>query len=210
MKQETRSKAVTSVGLLAAIAASLCCITPILAVLAGVSGAASSLSWLTPARPYLIGLAIVALGFAWYKSLSIKQNAICVPDGACVIPTTSFLASKKFLTIITLTAIILMAFPLYAKIFYSTAAATSTTIAIVNNKQQVEFIIKGMSCAACELEVDNEVSKVNGVIGYKTSYASGSSLVTFDTSKAKISAIESAINNTGYTVKNHKLVTVKK
>ncbi len=65
MKQETTSKAFTGLGIFAAIAASLCCITPLLALLAGASGAASSLSWLEPARPYLIGLAIYYLGFAW-------------------------------------------------------------------------------------------------------------------------------------------------
>ena len=50
MKQQISSKAVAGVGLFAAIAASLCCITPVLVLLAGASGAASSLSWLEPAR----------------------------------------------------------------------------------------------------------------------------------------------------------------
>ena len=57
MKQETASKAVTGVGIFAAIAASLCCITPLLAILAGASGIASAFSWLEPARPYLIVVA---------------------------------------------------------------------------------------------------------------------------------------------------------
>ena len=53
------------VGVLTAISASLCCITPVLALLAGTSGLASTFSWLDPFRPYLIGLTILVLGIAW-------------------------------------------------------------------------------------------------------------------------------------------------
>jgi copper chaperone CopZ len=155
-------------------------------------------------------LAIAALGFAWYKLLSNKQGVACDADGACVVEKKSFLASKTFLSIITIAAIVLMAFPLYAKIFYPTPVAPPAVVGNINSKQQVEFTIKGMSCQACEVEVDNEVSKINGVIGYKTSYANHSSIVTFDTAKATISTIEKAINNTGYIVKNYKIISVKK
>ncbi len=54
MKQETTSKALTGIGIFAAAAASLCCITPLLALLAGASGAASSLSWLGSYTNYII------------------------------------------------------------------------------------------------------------------------------------------------------------
>ena len=47
-------KKLIGAGLLTAIAASLCCITPVLALVAGTSGLASTFSWLEPARPYFI------------------------------------------------------------------------------------------------------------------------------------------------------------
>ena len=56
-------------GLLTAIAASLCCITPVLALIAGTSGLASTFSWLEPFRPYFIGLTILVLVFAWFQKL---------------------------------------------------------------------------------------------------------------------------------------------
>ena len=58
-----------SAGLLTAIASSLCCITPVLAIVAGSSGLASTFSWLEPFRPYFIGMTILVLGFAWYQKL---------------------------------------------------------------------------------------------------------------------------------------------
>ncbi|MOA65783.1 Heavy-metal-associated domain protein [compost metagenome] len=58
-----------------------------------------------------------------------------------------------------------------------------------------------MTCESCEEHVNIELSKVNGVLAYKTSFVTQSSLVTFDRSKVDEKAIEKAINKTGYTVK---------
>ena len=65
--------AVTSI--LTAITASLCCITPVLALIAGTSGVASTFSWIEPFRPYLIGLTILVLLFAWYQKLKPEKKS---------------------------------------------------------------------------------------------------------------------------------------
>ena len=192
----------TGAGVLTAIAASLCCITPVLALLAGSSSIAANFSWIEPARPYLIGLSIAVLAFAWYLKLKpAKKN-----DIDCNCETTkkaSFLQSKTFLTIITVFAILMMTFPLYAKVFYPKPKVQATALAVVDNKRQVTFTIQGMTCEACEGHVNNELSKVNGVLAYKTSYATRSSLVTFDRSKVDEKTIAAAINKTGYKVKSY-------
>ncbi len=195
----------TGAGVLTAITASLCCITPVIALVAGSSSIAANFSWIEPARPYLIGLSVAVLAFAWYLKLKpAKTN-----DTDCNCETTkkaSFLQSKTFLGIVTVFAILMMTFPLYAKVFYPKPKIQATTPATVDNKQQVKFTIQGMSCAACELEVNNELSKINGVIAYKTSYPGKSSLVTFDKSKVDVKTIEAAISNTGYKVKGYNVL----
>ena len=70
-------KKLIGAGLLTAIAASLCCITPVLALIAGTSGLTSTFSWLEPFRPYFIGLTILVLGFAWYYKLKPKNLIDC-------------------------------------------------------------------------------------------------------------------------------------
>ena len=50
-----RDNKLIGTGLLTAIAASLCCITPVLTLIAGTSGLASTFYWLEPFRPYFIG-----------------------------------------------------------------------------------------------------------------------------------------------------------
>jgi copper chaperone CopZ len=192
----------TGAGVFTAIAASLCCITPVIALLAGSSSIAANFSWIEPARPYLIGLSIAVLVFAWYLKLKpAKSN-----DVDCNCETTkkaSFLQSKTFLAIVTVFAILMMTFPLYAKVFYPKSKAQATVLAVVDNKQQVKFAIQGMTCEACEEHVNNELSKVNGILAYKTSYATRSSLVTFDKLKVDEKTIEAAINRTGYKVKSY-------
>lgn len=59
MTKQKESKGILGLGVLTAIASSLCSITPVLALIAGSSGAASTFSWIEPARPYLIALTIL-------------------------------------------------------------------------------------------------------------------------------------------------------
>ncbi|MCF6243353.1 MAG: hypothetical protein L3J74_18705, partial [Bacteroidales bacterium] len=50
METEKTSKRLLGAGIISAVAASLCCITPVLAIIAGSSGIAASFSWLEPLR----------------------------------------------------------------------------------------------------------------------------------------------------------------
>lgn len=104
-----------SAGVFTAIAASLCCITPVLALVAGSSSLASSFSWIEPVRPFLIGFTIAILGFAWYQKLKAQQTDDC---GCAVDERPVFFQSKTFLLIVTLFAALMIAFPAYAKVFF--------------------------------------------------------------------------------------------
>jgi len=187
-------------GLLTAIAASLCCITPVLALIAGTSGLASTFSWLEPFRPYLIGLTIVVLAFAWYQKLKPKKEIDCNCDTE---EKPTFIQSKMFLGIITAFAIIMLAFPYYSSVFYP---KTEKQIIVIDksNIQKVEFTISGMTCAGCEEHVNHEVNKLTGIISSNVSYENEKALVEFDNSKTKITEIEKAINSTGYSVTHKK------
>ncbi len=200
--------ATTSASILSAFAASICCITPVIALIAGSSSVGANLPWLAPARPYLMGLSITVLSFAWYQKLKpAKPNDI---DCNCDTKKKStFLQSKIFLGIVTVFAILMLTFPLYAKIFYPKAKVQAALVVVNDNKQQAKFTLQGMTCEGCEEHVNNELSKVIGVIEYITSYVNKSSLVTFDKSKVDVKAIETAINKTGYTVKSYAVLNEK-
>lgn len=101
-----------SAGVFTAIAASLCCITPVIALLAGTSSVASGFSWIEPIRPYLIAFTGAILGFAWYQKLKPQPVDEC---GCAVDEKPKFIQSKTFLLIVTLFATLMIAFPSYAK-----------------------------------------------------------------------------------------------
>ena len=189
-------------GLLSAIAASLCCITPILALIAGTSGIASAFSWLEPFRPYLIGLTILILGFAWYQKLKPRTQeeieCACEDD-----KKPKFIQSKTFLGIVTIFAALMLAFPLYADIFYP---EKEKQIMVVDkaNVQTVEFTISGMTCNGCAEHVKHEVNKLDGILEVNASYENGNAIVEYDQSKTNSAAIEKAINSTGYRVTDQK------
>ena len=193
-------KKLIGAGLLTAIAASLCCITPVLALIAGTSGLASTFSWLEPFRPYFIGLTILVLGFSWYQKLKPKKQIDCHCESE---EKPKFIQSKMFLGIVTAFAIVMLAFPYYAHIFYP---KTEKQVIVVDksNVQTVEFTISGMTCASCEEHVNHEVNKLSGIIKSTASFENENAIVEFDNSKTNIAEIEKAINGTGYSVTDKK------
>jgi copper chaperone CopZ len=193
MKSE---KNIIGLGFITAIAASLCCITPLLALVAGASGFAATFSWIEPARPYFIGVSVLALGFAWYQKLKPKPKDQC---GCEKVEKPKFVQSKAFLAIVTVFAALMLAFPMYAHIFYP---KTEKQVVVVDksNIHTVDFTISGMTCTGCEEHVNHEVNKLPGIIQSTTSYEKGNAIVEFDSSKTSTAEIEKAINATGYSV----------
>ncbi|MCX2745404.1 mercuric transport protein MerTP [Mangrovivirga sp. M17] len=187
-------------GVLTAITASLCCITPVLALIAGTSGIASAFSWLEPFRPYLIGLTIFVLGFAWFQKLRprTKEEIECACEDD---EKPKFTQSKTFLGIVTVFAVVMLAFPYYADVFYPQNNNQEIVFEQADVKT-VEFKVSGMTCAGCEAHVNNEVNKLEGIVTVNASYDNGNAIVKYDPSKTSSTEIEQAIKSTGYKVTN--------
>jgi copper chaperone CopZ len=199
MKSENK---LAGLGLLTAISASLCCITPVLALLAGTSGIASTFSWLDPLRPYLIGLTILVLGFAWYQKLKPQKQVDCNCETK---EKTPFIQTKKFLGIVTVFAGLMLAFPMYASVFFP-KTTNKSIVTDKSNIQTVEFTINGMTCSGCEEHVNHEVNKLTGIIKTTVSYENGNAIIEFDQTQTNIDEIEKAIGNTGYSVTDKKKI----
>ncbi len=191
-------------GLLTATAASLCCITPVLALLGGASGLASSFSWIEPFRPYLIGLTVLVFAFAWYQKLKPQKQVDCDCEAD---NKKTFWQSKSFLGIVTVVAGLLISFPYYAKAFYPKPQEIKVLVVDKTNIQEAVFKIKGMSCESCTQHVNSEISKVKGIVEFQTSYENANSTVKFDNSKTSVDSIAAAINSTGYKVVSQTVTT---
>lgn len=113
---QARSTLPLAASVLAGVGASVCCVLPLVLVLAGLGG-----SWLSilrsfePVRPYFAIAAVIALGFAWH---GIFRNAsACEPGQVCAAPAVQ--RRRKVLFWIVAAAVIgLLTFPYYAFLFY--------------------------------------------------------------------------------------------
>ena len=193
---------ISSLGLLTAIAASLCCITPILAALAGISGLASSFSWLEPARPYFIGTTILLLGFAWYQ----KLKPVPKDDCDCEVQKVSFFQTKSFLGIVTAFALLMLTFPSYAHIFYPSQEKEAVGEFDENNISEVEFEVNAMTCAGCERHIEHAVNELKGIIEVKASFKDANTIVKFNSTQTNLAEMEEAIKSTDYKVGESKII----
>ena len=193
--KDKNSKGAAATGVIAALAASSCCIPPVIAAIAGVGGMGSTLSWMEPFRPYLMGLAVVAIGYAWYVHLKPKKADDC----GCDIEKPKWYQTKGFLVGMTLFAAISIAFPYYSGIFFGD---NKKEVVVVDkgNIQKIDIKIDGMTCDACQNHVNHAVNELPGILDVKASFSAGNAVVEFDQTKVSLAHIEEAINDTGYKV----------
>ena len=210
MKRKRNSTNLLAAGTLAALAASLCCITPVLALAAGIGGIASAFSWLDPFRPYLMMGTAGVLTFAWFQKLNPKKSSLdcdCGDDQQ----EKHFFQSKTFLGLVTVIAILLLSFPHYSSSFFPKPA--SKAVAAVERSPQVlqaQLAIKGMTCGGCESSVLHALSGKTGVLEVKASYEKGMANVVYDPSLITPIILKKAIEeDVGYTVISIELVDGK-
>jgi len=103
-------------GGLAALLASACCLGPLVLITLGVSGAwIGNLTALEPYRPVFIGLALIAMFFAWRGIYRPVEE--CRPGEICAVPQvrTTYKVIFWGVSVLVLTALV---FPYALPLFY--------------------------------------------------------------------------------------------
>lgn len=109
MEREKKSLAVLATGAVAAVLASACCLGPLLLVMVGAGGAwMAQLQALEPFRPFTLGIALVALAFA-YRPV-FRRPADCAPGQPCAIPCARFIYKALF-WLVTALVVVALAYP---------------------------------------------------------------------------------------------------
>ena len=104
-------------GILAAVAASTCCVVPFGLFFLGVSGAwIGDLTAVEPFKPYFLAFAAANIGYGFYRVYR-KPKVVCV-DGYCATPKSSRIA-KAGLWIATGLFFVAAVFPYAIKYLYS-------------------------------------------------------------------------------------------
>ncbi|MEC7769835.1 MAG: mercuric transport protein MerTP [Bacteroidota bacterium] len=198
MKKTRISNQGAFAGLFSAIVASLCCITPVLALFSGATGIAATFSWIEPYRPILIGLTLLILGFAWYqRTKPLTQDINCV----CGDHKPKFIQSKVFLFFVTIFSGFMLAFPYYSHLFYPNSNIENQVIYVSErNVGELNYSIQGMTCAGCEAHIEHEVNQLEGILEVNADYDTSSTFVKYDRGTITPDEIKTAIGKTGYKI----------
>ncbi len=107
--------ALLAVGGISAILASVCCLGPFLLVSLGLGGAwAANLKVFEAFRPYLLGVALVSIFFAWRRIYRPKVE--CVAGEVCSLPKTNKIYRGVFWLVAVL-VLVALTFPYVAMLF---------------------------------------------------------------------------------------------
>lgn len=116
MLQQQNGRGALFAGGLAAILASTCCLGPLVLITLGFSGAwIGNLTVLEPYRPIFIGVALLALFFAYRRIF--RPATACKPGEVCATPPVNT-AYKTLFWVVSALVLIALAFPYIAPLFY--------------------------------------------------------------------------------------------
>ena len=175
-------------GVFAGLAASLCCIGPLLSLTLGLGSFAAS-AWFAQWRPVLLGVTFVLLGLAWYLTYR-RPKADCA-DGSCARPPGK--AARLSLWLGTLVA-------LAAAIYPSLPAANHqiNAAAVVASDAKLSVLIPSMDCPPCARGIEASLSRAPGVKQAAVDYDTKAAVLIYDPSVINHDKLLALIDASGF------------
>jgi mercuric ion transport protein len=189
-----KSKTVLAGSILTSVAASICCIGPVLAILFGIRAFAGALrfdAW----RPYLLGLTGLLIVAAFY--LTYRNRNVRCADSGCA-PSHR---SKMLLWVIVIIVVAAAAFPYYSGAILKAQTKNGKASAGGEgdaDKATTTIRVSGMTCGGCADQIQSMLVKIPGVKAADVSFEKGKAVVSFDPKVTGVEAIRAAIEEIGY------------
>lgn len=186
-------------AIIAAIAASICCVGPLVLLALGVSGAwVGNLTALVPFRPYFIGVTVLFLAYAFHRIYRKPKVEDCAPGSYCANPKSDKI-NKITLWISTIFIIALLATPYIAETLAAreNAAADRLSEQLANLKE-VTLDVPDMHCPSCPFTVQKSLKALDGVVSAKATLEDKEAKVIYQPSKVTINKLIEATTNAGY------------
>ena len=184
-------------SVIAAVAASLCCILPVLATLAG-AGAIAAGAVFDRWRPYLLGLTGLLLAGGFFLAWRDRKKAR-VPGSLCATKPMGRWNSIA-LGILAASVVALAAFPYYSGavarlVVRQPGPAPAVASADLST---VSFQVPDMDCPACAVALSAAFRKLPGVVDAKLDVDSRKAVVTFDRSAENVAVLKKVITDAGF------------
>jgi mercuric ion transport protein len=184
-------------SVLSAIAASLCCIGPLVPVIVGASGFAAAglfAQW----RPLFLAIAALMLAAAWYLTYRHSKADQCSAEGCPQNPVAKW--NKVILWLATAFVIAIAAFPTYsgAAARLLAPAGTSDSGSSHVKLATLQVNIPSMDCGACAASIQAKLNKQDGVQAAQVDFATKTAVIRFDPGKLSPERVTALIDETGF------------
>ncbi len=184
---------------IAAMAASVCCVGPLILLALGVGGAwVSYLTALEPLRPYLMGGSFLLLLYAFYRIYRKPRAQKCADGRYCANPKSDKI-NKISLWIVTVFIIALFATPYIAGYSVTKARQSNSDSSLVTARlARSTLSVAGMTCPSCLFTVQKSLSHLNGVLQVQINFQEKNALVLYEANTVTIEQLMRATFRAGY------------
>ncbi len=178
-------------GFLSALAASLCCIGPLLALVAG-GGSFAVAGWFERWRPAFLVVTAALLAIAWW--LTLRARRVACQDSTCASPRRG----SWTLGILIVSTVLVGAVAMFPQVAQTAANLPGAATGAPVQGCVLRVRIPSMDCAACALGIEGTLKLVPGVRSATVRYASKEAEVVYDPISISRQAVIARIDATGF------------
>ena len=223
MKNESGDKVFLGGAVFAAVAASLCCILPVLAIAFGL-GAFGLASVFESLRRYMLAVVVAGLAFSFYR-VYFRREA-CGEGQACSTKAIGEF-NQILLWVVTVAVIGIAAFPYYSGAIVSVfdpqqspeaesnvapfvgrnvtevkSTQTGDELAVLEsdsqNRKTVVIAVEGMTCEGCASHINVALKRIKGVFSAEANYREKLVRVVYNPNQVSAERIKQGIREAGY------------
>lgn len=177
-----------------ALAASICCLGPLVLVALGATGAwIGGLAAIEPYRPLFILATVGLLGFAFYREYRKPNAEACKPGSACAVPAVRRRA-RAALWLVAALVLALLALPYVSPALVASAATGSSS----GPTATVTLAVHNMTCDGCVATVTKALTAVPGVTHAHVTLEPPRAEVTYDPARVNLRQLAAATGEVGY------------
>jgi mercuric ion transport protein len=194
-ENEARAKKLTLGGaVVAAIAASSCCIGPLILAALGIGGA-GAFATIAAYRPYILAATAALLAGGFY--LTYRKPKVAAGDACgCESPMPKAnRAARVGLWIATALVVVFAAAP---PLLAAVSQARPVPVAAGQKVGQTVISVQGLDCEACAAPIRTALTKVGGFHDLKLDLKAQTVAVTYEPAPGRLQAYVAAINGLGY------------
>jgi mercuric ion transport protein len=178
-------------SLVSAVAVSLCCIAPLVALVFGI-GSFSGAGWLATVQPYFSAAIAVFLAMAWYLALRRPEGS-CSDDKICGLPGNSK-RQRIVLGCVTMVALSAMIFPWFTRSRSTSGVRGAGAV----NGSELRLSLPTIGCAPDAWLIESRLRKTIGVFSSRIDYEGKRGVVRYDQKRILPQDIIAVVNATGF------------